>query len=220
MKKEFSFYEFTGIFLPGVTLLFGAMWIYPETKVYLFAKDLTVGGFGVFVIAAYLAGHLVQSVGNLVEFLGWAFTGKPTHWISRQAPPYLNDTQCALLPAAVESITGMTISNRTALTRKETNSLRGQIYARVKKEGRADRIDIFNGNYGMFRGILAACLVVSILGLRFSGWNCKSQMFWVPLVIGGVAGLRCYRFGVHYASELYWQALDVARLLQTPTEKK
>lgn len=206
--------------MPGVALLFGGIWLYPDTKEYLFTKEVTVGTFGIFVIAAYLAGHLIQAVGNLLETACWIFTGKPTHWVTWKEPPFLSRAQRSDFTDVIEKVTGSRIAERRILKRKDTNALRGQLYARIKKEGRTERIDIFNGSYGMFRGIAAAGLVVALIGLRAAGWDWKSPKFFVPLVIGIISGYRCYRFGVHYASELYWQVFDSACSPKTTTSEK
>ena len=84
--------------------------------------------------------------------------------------------------------------------------MRGRIYATLSKRKITERIDIFNGNYGMFRGIAAASILIAICG--FIQTDLKSRQFWIPLIISLPAIYRCYRFGVYYAKELYWVALN------------
>ena len=85
------------------------------------------------------------------------------------------------------------------------------IYALVKASGRSDRVDIFNANYGLCRGLAAAFLVLLIVCVArrpsFAGWQ--------ALGLGTLLGLslfRMHRFATHYARELYvqYQQLSVA----------
>ena len=69
--RQFSFYEFTGILLPGVTVLAGLMILFPDWELPSFVREVSIGGLGALVIAAYLIGHLVQAVGNFIEWLWW-----------------------------------------------------------------------------------------------------------------------------------------------------
>jgi len=211
MKKDFSFYEFTGVLLPGSTLLFGVIWLFPEAKDVLLGKDLSLGALGLFVIAAYLSGHLIQSLGNGLESTAWWFTGKPTHWISWKKPPFLSDTQHDALPAMLKTQLGDRSKNLKELSKRDTNAIRGQLYSKLKKDGRTGRIDIINGNYGMFRGIAAAALVIATTTLFVNGSLKPWANTYIALSVFFLASYRCYRFGVHYASELYWQSLDLYR---------
>lgn len=210
MKREFSFYEFTGVLLPGATLLFGIIWLEPSVKAFLIDGEITIGALGIFTIAAYLAGHLIQSFGNIFELIAWSYTGKPIHWIrkAKRKPLILSEKQLRDLPAAIETLTRQPTPDLIALSRKETNDLRGRIYSTLKKRDRTERIDIFNGNYGMFRGIAGAAILVALLGAFKSGFC--SEQFWIPLAVSILAILRWHRFGVYYARELYWEALNEA----------
>ncbi len=220
MKRDFSFYEFAGVLLPGAVLLLGCLWVNPDTKDLIVAKDHSTGSFGIFVIAAYIAGHLIQALGNLIESLAWKHSGKPTHWITKASPKYLSSDQIAALPDAIAKLTGRSAPNLATLTKEQTNSLRGQLAARLDKEGRATRMEAFNGNYGMFRGITAASIVVALYGLVSSNWNWCAPEFYAPLILAALAAFRFYRFGVHYAAELYWQVLDCAQHLDEPTVER
>lgn len=220
MKREFSFYEFTGVLLPGVTLLLGVYWLVPESRVFVLNSEITTGAFGLFVLIAYLSGHLLNAFGNFIELIGWGASGKPTHWITHEKSRFLGADGGKELILAIEEITGRKIEDRTKLSRTETNSIRGQLYARLQLESRTRRIDVFNGNYGMFRGISSAFLAIAIYGLVSHGWKICAPEFYIPLLGAIVAGYRCYRFGIHYASEIFWQTLDSAQSRQQPSARK
>ncbi|QOZ20814.1 hypothetical protein XI02_42105 [Bradyrhizobium sp. CCBAU 21365] len=78
-----------------------------------------------------------------------------------------------------------------------------QIYADVGKNGKPDRIDTFNGNYGLNRGLASSCLVLTVVALTHADWLIAVGLF----VAACIYGYRAYRFGVHYAGELYLQFL-------------
>jgi len=78
-----------------------------------------------------------------------------------------------------------------------------QIYADVAKNGKPDRIDTFNGNYGLNRGLSSACVALAIVGAFLGQWPTA-----IALVVAAlIYGYRAYRFGVHYGREMYLQFL-------------
>ena len=75
MNRTFDFYEYAGIIVPGAILTLGLLYFFPEGRA-LFAKDgITFGELGLFVIVAYAAGHVVQGVGNWLEWAWWKLWG-------------------------------------------------------------------------------------------------------------------------------------------------
>lgn len=74
--------------------------------------------------------------------------------------------------------------------------------------GHPDRIDIFNGNYGMFRGISSS--ILTILVISFIDNEQQPLVLYLVLVISFLLSLyRMHRFGIHYARELYIQFLTI-----------
>jgi hypothetical protein len=78
-----------------------------------------------------------------------------------------------------------------------------QIYADVAKNGKPDRIDTFNADYGLSRGLASACLVLVVVALAHGDWMIAVGL----LAAAAIYGYRAYRFGVYYARELYVQFL-------------
>lgn len=207
--KQFDFYEFTGILAPGALFLAGLIYLWPDLFRFDSFKDVSVGGFGFFVLLAYAAGHLVQAVGNIIESMWWkAFHGMPTDWVRRSTQSLLAPAQIdrlrSLLGARLrlnvpESLSDMTGAAWYAITR--------QIYAAVNAEGRAQRIDTFNGNYGLNRGLVAASSALALLVL--TGEPQQLRLCLIFLLVAIVAGIRMHRFAKHYARELFVQFLQL-----------
>lgn len=208
MKKEFSFYEFTGTVIPGSTLILGLAFAHHPLRDFLVSDKFGAGHLGLFLVASYIAGQLVQGIGNLLEKLLWAFRGMPSSWIRRAKPPYLSDAQTKRLREVLTTLMGHEVGPLENLDARACRGITGQLYAKLEKEGRAQRIDIFNGNYGLFRGIASALLVVvAVMSFKHGLWTQSTAIMAGVFV---VALMRMHRFGVHYASEMYRQALNLA----------
>jgi len=207
--KTFDFYEFTGILVPGAITLVAVLLIYPHVRTTLFSSDLTVGDLGLFVVLAYAIGHLTQAVGNGIELVWWrVWEGMPTDWVRSQKHTLIADAQRQALQTKLSSKLGLQTNIDPAMSAVAWFSITRQIYAEVAAQSRAGRVDIFNGNYGLNRGIASALLVGLVLLLFVHGlvyW----QIAVVILVSAGVALYRMHRFGVRYARELFVQFLQL-----------
>ena len=206
--RNLDFYEFAGIVVPGAVTLFLLWLLFPWIWPTALGKDsLSAGGFGVFVVVGYGAGHLVQGLGNLLESAYWRLQrGMPTDWLRRSTQNLISDEQVGRLQQQMHVLFGYQFDKGISdLTKREWSSITRQIYATVQGAGRAQRIDIFNGNYGMLRG-LATSLLISLVALPAS--HIKSWP--LALAMAGALTLsviRMHRFGTHYARELFIQFL-------------
>jgi hypothetical protein len=50
--KDFSFYDQTGLVIPGAVLPFGAIILFPKLRVYFDKDGITIGGLGLFLLLA------------------------------------------------------------------------------------------------------------------------------------------------------------------------
>lgn len=73
----------------------------------------------------------------------------------------------------------------------------------MNKNGKVERIETFNGNYGLNRGLSASCMALALVAATQVQWTVVIGF----LVLAAVFAYRAYRFGVHYARELYIQFL-------------
>ncbi len=211
MNREFSFYEFVGVIAPGTILIIILTQVFPDVLKALYIKGLSLGEFGVFVIIAYTVGHLLQSLGNVLEKTWWYFWGgMPTNWIIQyKKKTYLSDEQLKALPQKISTV--LNLEAKTTL--KEYNSdqwmaITRQIYAAVKQNDAAARVDIFTGNYGFFRGITSAVAVGLIMLLvKYGITQWELLVLISAFLIMAIA--RMHRFAKHYALELYVQFLQI-----------
>jgi hypothetical protein len=201
---KMSFYEQLGIVIPGSVLMFGLTLYYPALQLITGKDGLSVGDLGLFVLIAYAAGHLVAAIANALETLFWgSLGGMPSDWITRDPPALLSEEQVENLRTKTATRLNVVIPKIAGLDRKTWWPISRQIYADVGKNGKADRIDTFNGNYGLNRGLASACLVLLVVALARADWRISVGL----LLAAVIYGYRAYRFGVHYARELYVQFL-------------
>jgi hypothetical protein len=217
-EKQFDFYEFAGIVLPGAILIAGLSRVVPSIGSVVPVKDISLGSLGLFLILAYAAGHVLQSIGNLIEFLWWYFPGMPTDWVRTDRGHLLSPLQRnALEQQLPKKLVLEGAFSFSTVTAKQWFAISRQIYAAVAAATRASRIDTFNGNYGLNRGLAAAFLLV---GIAVVIENRAHWPYTVALACAvALALLRMHRFGRHYARELFVQFLQLPLAEGSPDKK-
>jgi hypothetical protein len=199
-----TLYEQLGIIIPGSILMLGLVLYYPELKLLTTKDAFSVGELGLFVLIAYAAGHLVAAIGNAIEGPFWRILGgMPSDWITRDPPRLLSVQQVENVRTRLKTRLNIEIVKIEGSDRKAWWPNARQIYADVAKNGKSERIDTFNGNYGLNRGLAASCLVLMVVALAHADWLIAAGL----LAGAAVYIYRAYRFGVHYARELYLQFL-------------
>jgi len=213
--RQFDFYEFVGIVSPGALTLVGLGIVHPELRQLVKEHALSAGDLGVFLILSYVAGHLAQSIGNLIENGWWKLWGGwPSDWPRTGKHKLLSAAQAKALETQVrQRIACAEQVSLTGTTEGEWSGLTRQVYADVRAAGRAERVDVFNGNYGLCRGIVAglAVLLLVSVAMHWKQWWAEDVLL---LALGAAAVYRMHRFGKHYARELFVQ------FLQLPQERE
>lgn len=206
--KQFDFYEFAGIVMPGAILLVGLAQVLPPLAALIPAKDMSLGTLGLLLILSYAAGHLIQTVGNILDGLWWCLPGMPSDWVRTDRWQLLSPPQRALLEEQIPAKLGYAEPFALkSLNAKDWFGITRQIYAAVSGAGRASRVDTFNGNYGLNRGLAASLLTVAVVVLIASRANWPYS---AGLVVAASAALyRMHRFARHYARELFVQFLQL-----------
>jgi hypothetical protein len=165
--------------------------------------EVSLGDFGIFILLSYAAGHLIAAIGNVGESCFWRlFGGMPTDWITRTNTTLLSSLQIDLIEKKLQTRLGINERVRD-LNPKVWWPISRQIYADIAKNGKPDRIDTFNGMYGLNRGLAAATFTLACVAAAQGKWSIALAL----IVLTGIFDYRAYRFGVHYGRELYLQFL-------------
>jgi hypothetical protein len=208
--RGFDFYEIVGVLVPGSILLVGISILYPQIRLSSQDTGVAVGEFGIFTLLAYGAGHLVQAIGNGLEWTWWRlWGGLPSDWIKYAAHPLLSESQRTTLLSQISQKLCITVpSDPAVLNAASWFGITRQMYAAVAGVGRSQRIDTFNATYGLSRGIAAAAVSLATLVLIEQG--CLGLKT-AALLFGAaaIAIYRMHRFGKHYARELFVQFLQL-----------
>lgn len=216
--KQFDFYEFTGILLPGAIVMAAMVLLFPGWGLPTLVKDVSVGGLGIFIVLAYAVGHLVQAVGNLIEAVWWkCWGGMPTNWLRTKPARLLAEQQISLLQERLRKQPGLASFEIASSSLSDWHAITRQIYAAVAGAGRASRVDTFNGNYGLNRGLAAGLLAV--LAFLPTQTTMDWRLVVCVLVGAGLALYRMHRFSRHYARELFVQFLQLSER-ESDKEKK
>lgn len=206
--KHFNYYEIIGVAVPGaafVIILAAAASRLPEI---VLSKDFGIGNLGVFVIIAFVAGQFTQAFGNLLENIYWLFAkGMPTDWIRTGSKTLLSSQQVDCLKSMLSNELNIS-GDLKQFDKDQWYGITRQMYAKVQNNGNTYRIDRFNANYGLNRGLSTALLMAAIVVLfvDVSKWN-------IALLCAFVAAVFIYRmqrFGKNYARELFVQYLEVS----------
>jgi len=223
--KTFDFYEFAALLTPGAVLLIGLTLLLPGLAPSVNAKDTTFGDLGVFVVLSYAIGHVTQALGAILEPRVWALTGggvRPTDWVRTGRGRLLAPSQHETLKEHIQPKLGLAQAvDIDKIDKRAWDDVVRQIYAAVEASGHTTRIDIFNGTYGLCRGIatsvfvLLLAFIASGVGVALKGHGVAATLpqdvaLGLGLVI--VEGLllhRMQRFGRYYARELFVQFLQL-----------
>jgi hypothetical protein len=213
--RKFDFYEFAGVIVPGAVVLMAGLVAWPDQGRDVKLLELSAGALGLLLIAAYVVGQLLQAVGNLLETVWWKLWGGwPSSWPVTNRGNLLAEAQRAKLQELIHSELGYAAFQfQPSPSPKEWHPIFREIYARVRSAGRDDRVHVFNGNYGMFRGIAAAAFIGAVVILFLGG--CASWRPASAFAVGGsLALVRMHRFAKYYAQETLVQFLALPRTEQ------
>lgn len=203
-ERVFDPYEITAIIVPGASLLLG-LWLLDRAIVpaALEPKDVSIGAFGLFVLAAFCVGHIVQAPANVVVDLSWRIFGRPTEKMRRKGCG-LADEQVDRIPAQVSAVLkiGVTVDAPDSQWRPVT----AQMAVAVANAGRDARLQKYNGNYGLFRGLAMSLALICIAATLHRQWPTAA----LALAAAWALRFRMKRFSGYYARELWLQFLEIA----------
>jgi len=198
MKKEFTFYEFAGLLVPGVVFIFFGNYMLKEHSPKGLFDFSNIGDSAISLIIAYAAGHLLLGVGNFFEKAFWYFYGgMPTQWLTKAKSEKL----LLFSPEDHKKVLDKIHSTYEQVDGKDYGRL---IYNVLFIKKLTERIDIFNTNYSFFKGLTVSLLILSGMALNAYGY----QNFIIVLSIGLISLSRMVHFARLYAKELYLTFLN------------
>jgi len=208
--RQFDFYEFAGVLAPGAVFLTGLAVLFRATAETLVGADFGAGDLGLFTILAYVAGQLIQAAGNALEWAWWkVWGGWPTEWPKSAKGHLLSAPQTEQLRVRLRSLLEMPAEGDPfVIPAPDWMAVTRQVDAAVQAAGRSGRVEKFNANYGLNRGIAASLAVITLVALLMHGL-CAWRLLLLPAVATGVAMYRMHRCGRHYARELFVQFLEL-----------
>lgn len=159
--KGFDPYEVIGIIIPGTVIALLVAVEVPLFRSLLGGQGMTVGDFGLFVLVAFVFGHLVQALGNLFEPAIWLGAGLPTNHVLTPQQALLSPQQRISLEAEVAGMEGAPVELAT-LGRGPWRAITTRAYARIHAASRSQRIDIANRTYGLCRGLVASLSIALV----------------------------------------------------------
>lgn len=195
-----TFYDFVAAIIPGSIFLVGCALFFDLgiMSQLLLPKDF--GSLGIHIIAAYVAGQLIQAVSNWIEFLYWKiWKGMPTDW------PITNPKKI-FDPKIVDSVYSLSrrnpgdIEKDKLLTtwRFDLNSAR----SKVLMDDPRGRIQTFLSLYGMFKGLLTTFILLLLLHAII--YPTYSDKIVYLLIFSILSAFRMHRYAIYYAKELFY----------------
>ena len=193
MKKELSFYEFVGIIVPSVTLLYFTDLILDHNSRIVLFDFSKFGDSLVFLVICYGFGQILHSFGNALETIIWkVYGGMPTNWLTKKprfARDLFDETDSTRIKTKL-------FTQFSEVTNKDYGRL---AYSFLFAKGLTSRIDIFNANYSLFRGLTVTFILLGFIALYFVGWQLSTLSFFIAFL----SAFRMIRFAKYYAREIF-----------------
>ena len=209
--KQFNLYDLIAVVAPGAVLVVGLASLFPSFNQLILSKDLSIGEFGIVLIASYISGNLLAPVAHCVQ-AAWfkCCGGNPTERIQKKDNKVLHHAEVDALNKKLRLVSMLREDEDVrGVDRSRWNAITRQIRAYLATRGAVERIEVFNAHYGLNRGIAAAFIVLGIAvicSVGFDGWRMM-----LGLAIGAVLAVyRMNDFGHYYATELMRQFLHIA----------
>lgn len=218
--KPFNLYDILGVLAPGGVVVVGLTVLFPQCSTVLASRDISLGGFGVIVLSSYIVGNLIASVGNLLELVLFKIAGgSATAKIRTGVSGCLSKSERQELEEKLKALRMLNAEEKIETTTAECwNGITRQMHSFLDGRSRTGRVEMFNAQYGMNRGIAAGLLVLLLLVLFSLGWVDGWRIALILAVCAALSIFRMLRFSRYYAGELVRQFLH-APDQQSKTEK-
>ena len=202
--KQFTLYDIVGVLAPGTVIVVGIGMLYPEVAGALVHNNLSGGELGLVVLLAYVAGNIVAGLSNILEWPYWALFGGPhTVRAQRDDGKVLGGGEYERLQEKLHE-TGILDNARAIadLSAKEWWGTTRQIHAFLEGRKLTNRVEVFNAQFGMNRGIATAFLI--ILATTVARFGTRPWRIELLLAACAVVSLyQMHKFSPHYAQNLF-----------------
>lgn len=209
--KSFDFYEIVAVLCPGVILVIGVFYLYPNlhSNFDLF-KDVSLGGTALGLIVAYTLGQYIQFCGAHFQKFFWSFWGgMPTTWIVTEGK-LLRGKQYD------ELLRHLALDDYPIIAQTDFDGLRSWLVNKIDDTNR--KVYITNSQYGMFRGL--SCVWLALAIMVFVQFQFREYNYWFQLatciILAVVSMVRMKSFGEYYAREIYGKYLVIAQKEHAP----
>jgi hypothetical protein len=210
---KISAYEYVGVIAPGAIVALGLSLAFPALKTIL-GDRVSVGEFGIFLVVSFAFGHVVQAVGNLAEIAIWRLVGRPSDAVRREGQHLLTARQRLDLQARASVLEGEAI-DLIVIPPHAWATVVSRMYTKVQAAGRTERIDAFNRNYGLLRGVSVAFLITAVWLACNRG---DPKLIALSTAFGLATAWRMLRAGRNYARELFLEFLNLSIESLPPTQ--
>ena len=170
MTSRFSFYDFLGYIIPGAILLLAVIYWAESVLGFDLVTVGSISGVGqttLFLIVAYLVGHVMQALGQQLEVREIGRWGGyfSVQFLRPDSTFYTDDFRRKLLDAADDTFHLAPLEDPPddQARDKRLQEIFGLCYAYVTQRGIAQYAEIHNATYGFFRGTLVLWISVIVL---------------------------------------------------------
>ncbi len=163
MQPRFNFYDFVGYIIPGTLgTLFAVSFLNRVLGIGELSLD-SISGFSgtlLFLILIYFIGHVIQALGRMVEkkeverWGGWP----SERFLRPENTRYSSEFKEHILGAAMEYFTVKAVAAEAGSERirQWRQELFGLCYSLIVQKSVAQHTEIYNGIYGLWRGLLVS----------------------------------------------------------------
>jgi hypothetical protein len=196
-NKFLNRYEIVAIAVPGAVLLFGAWWLKAIPQLSVDPKDISVGAFGLFTIAAFCAGHLIQTIADLIGEVWHKVlrVKRSTYGILTKLPPHLSDK----IQPQLQSILGYDMVGD--VKDFDPSAVVFDIIAVVRNAGRSGMLETFLDINHLLRGLAVAFAFLAVWAIATKEYPAAAALSLLCTLVM----VRAYTFDRHYAWELWRQ---------------
>jgi len=197
-------YEALAIAIPGETFLLGAWWFHVlPGAAELEAKDISLGAAGIFAIASFCVGHVLQTV---ADFLGhyatkmpiFARLGRASVRIANRLPQHMKQR----VPQQLVRLLNVEIKDPANF---DWSTVVLDMIVAVRNEKRHEMLETFLTISHLHRGLCLSFIVFSGIALTQGQW--LSSLTCIGL--SGVMLARAQQFNRQYGWELWRQFLAI-----------